>query len=168
MHHSAKWRCRDLKLMAKWRAMIRRCTCETCDAYRFYGARGIRVCDEWMKDFDVFAEWAFATGYKTGLTIDRIDSGKGYSPSNCRWATYREQANNRSNNTRIELFGETKTLAEWTRDSRCAVSGFTVHRRIGRGWSYERAITTPREDKYANRTASDMSMRRTEVQRCLQ
>ena len=79
-----------------------RCYNKKIKEYKYYGAIGIKVCDEWLNDYLTFCQWADATGYKKGMTIDRIDVNKGYSPSNCRWISLSEQKENKhiqKNNT---------------------------------------------------------------------
>lgn len=78
-----------------------------------YGGRGIKVCAEWSKSFEAFAEWALANGYRDDLTIDRIDVNGNYEPSNCRWVTVREQGRNKRNNVWLTLDGETHILTDW-------------------------------------------------------
>lgn len=96
-----------------WRTMKARCNRETCDRYKWYGGRGVLVCNEW-NDFSVFNDWAILNGYDDNLSIDRIDLNTGYYPENCRWVNAKVQANNRKNNHLITYYNETHTISEWS------------------------------------------------------
>lgn len=83
------------KLYSVWQNMVHRCHNPKFNIYYKYGAKGITVCDEWRGDFESFLNWSKRNGYEEGLTIDRIDFNKEYSPENCRWTTHEVQAVNK-------------------------------------------------------------------------
>lgn len=122
-------------LLYVWRTMKQRCCCVTNRDYRLYGGRGITVCEEWKNDFFTFNEWAENNGYKKGLMLDRIDNNGNYEPSNCRWATSEEQANNKRTNKYITINGDTKTLSQWCKHF--SVPKTKIASRLSLGWSVE-------------------------------
>ena len=83
------------ELYSRWRSMKNRCRNEKHRAYRRYGGRGIKVCDEWARSFHEFKLWAISHGYRKDLEIDRIDNDGNYEPSNCRFVTRSENMRNR-------------------------------------------------------------------------
>ena len=107
---------RHTRLYGVYTAMKSRCNNPNNQAYNLYGGRGIKVCSEWEADFQTFYDWSLENGYKKGLTLDRIDNDKGYSPDNCRWATMEKQQNNRGNNKYIEIDGEVKTVSQFAKE----------------------------------------------------
>ena len=92
----------DTKLKRKLSSIKSRCYNTNSSSYKNYGARGIKVCDEWLNDFMNFYNWAIDNGYKDGLTLDRIDVNGNYEPSNCRWITSSEQRYNTRRNRLIQ------------------------------------------------------------------
>ena len=100
------------RLYKIWSRMLWRCESAEATGYSEYGGRGITVCEDWH-NFKTFRDWSLANGYQQNLTIDRIDNSKGYSPDNCRWATPKQQANNRRSNRKIAYNGEERNIAEW-------------------------------------------------------
>jgi hypothetical protein len=123
--------------------MIARCYDSHNDRFDDYGGRGITICDEWRHDFPAFRDWALANGYKPGLTIERKDVNGNYEPRNCTWIPHADQSKNCRSNVIFVYQGETKIMSEWGRDPRCAVCLQTFRIRIQKGWSFERAFTTP-------------------------
>lgn len=98
-----------------WKGMIYRChgnaACQPY--YESYQGRGIKVCDEWRQSFHAFRDWALASGYEHGLTLDREENDLHYHPDNCRWSTRTVQQRNQRRTVMIEIAGETRPLQEW-------------------------------------------------------
>lgn len=125
-----------------WRDMRLRCYDERNISYNRYGGMGITICDEWKEDVKAFYDWAMANGYNDGLTIERIDNDGNYSTDNCRWATVKEQANNRRSNVLVTHNGKTQTMKEWANE--VGIPYKVVWARMQKlGWSAERALTYP-------------------------
>ena len=101
------------KLLAVWAAMIQRCHNPRCKSFKYYGDRGLSVCDEWRFDSAKFETWAMANGYKIGLSIDRIENDIGYSPENCRFVPIADNLRNRRICHKIPTTDFGRQLKEW-------------------------------------------------------
>ncbi len=133
-----------------WAGMKARCSNSRHIGYANYGGKGIKVCERWLSYENFFEDM----GEKPkGFSIDRIDANGDYTPENCRWASYTQQANNKTNNHVISALGETKTLQEWA-NSTGVSHGSLLFRIYKAKWPLEKALTTPSRG-YGGRKASN-------------
>jgi hypothetical protein len=114
---------------SSWRSMISRCYQSNFPSFHRYGGRGIRVCESWRDDFLAFLN-DMGTRLE-GYTLDRIDNNGNYEPNNCRWASRKEQSNNRSNHHYVLFKGEQLTIAEMAQ--KLGVTWYFIRDRIRNG-----------------------------------
>lgn len=127
-------------LQTTWRGMKERCYNPKKAAYPRYGGRGIKVCERWLNLENFIADNEVLA--LPGLTLDREDNDKDYSPENCRWVSQLIQANNRSDCVNLEFRGRTQTVSEWARE--LGMFEHTLRKRIQDSkWSVEDALTIP-------------------------
>lgn len=126
-----------------WRNMVHRCTKPSDSSYCRYGALGVTVCARWLEPKGQgFLNFLSDIGERpAGMTLDRIDNKNGYEPGNCRWATSRQQQNNRSTTKFLEYGGARKSLGEWSAET--GIDFGVLAFRVKAGWSAERALTEP-------------------------
>jgi hypothetical protein len=142
---------RKTSLWAIWHGMKERCLNPNYHNYSSYGGRGISICEDWLK-FENFDKWNDSLGeegYKRGLSIDRIDNDKGYSPSNCRWTTFVQQGRNKRNNVLVTINGKIKPVSEWA--EYYVVSRYLVYNRIKIGWQLNEKLFVPTDSRRSKR-----------------
>jgi len=103
-----------IKEYRTWADIKGRCNNPKNKAYKWYGGRGIKVCEKWSNNFLAFYE-DMGPKPSSELSIDRINPDGNYKPGNCRWATYIIQANNKTNTLKVKYKGQIKSLADWCR-----------------------------------------------------
>ena len=122
-----------------WIGMHSRCRNPNLKEYPNYGGRGIKVCERWKSFENFIADMGIRP---EGYSIDRIDNDGDYEPSNCRWATTRQQLNNKRTSRILAMNGESRTIAEWA--DKLGIDWHTIRNRVDRyGWTIEKALTTP-------------------------
>lgn len=123
-----------------WTDMKKRCYNKKNKRYANYGNRGIVVCEEWKKSFELFHEWAILNGYSDELTIDRIEINGNYEPNNCRFSDRKTQQRNTTRNHYVTAFGKTKTIVEWSEIN--GLSPDLIKDRLNKlSWDPEEAVT---------------------------
>lgn len=142
----------------RWRHMVARCHEVNDKSYPRYGAKGILVCDRWRwgdGEYSGFTCWLNDMGPIPfeKASIERVDNSKGYSPDNCRWASVREQANNKSTNRWVEARGQKLTIAQWARV--VGIGPKTIRYRLEQGLDPEIALFT--KPHHGNKLIGQMS-----------
>jgi hypothetical protein len=122
-----------------WRDMLKRCYKDDSKVYEGYGSRGIIVCDSWHKFEDFYKDMGDPPF--VAASLDRIDNNGDYTKENCRWATTKQQSDNRNNTLWLTYKGETKTSSQWA--LQLGIPSYTIRNRIRCGWDADRIFTTP-------------------------
>ncbi len=145
---------RGTPLYERWKGMKSRCLWKDGPQYEHYGGRGIQVCDEWVNDYQAFAAWARAAGYRPGLSLERIDVNGNYCPENCKWIEWRLQSRNRRDTLYLEINGERRPLWEWAELT--GVPAKTIRSRVDLGISGEQLLSA---DKLERRVWSKLGIK---------
>lgn len=153
-YNSKDFVCKDFKKLIDKLINVRceilyRCYSKKDTAYERYGAKGTRVCDEWINNPMNFYIWALNNGYDyvpsnkgiNTISIDRINTRGNYEPNNCRWTTSEEQANNRVSNICINDNGIRLTVAQYS--EKYNKNSKTIYKRLSMGWDIQDAISKP-------------------------
>lgn len=137
----------DHYLYRVWIGIRYRCERQKHPSYKHYGGRGITVCERWRESFEAFFEWARSSGYERGLSIERKDNDGPYAPENCTWIPRGRQVRNTRRTVWLEIDGVRKPLWQWAEEA--GIDRHIVYARvIGDGWSPERALSTPIQERY--------------------
>jgi len=120
-----------------WQSMKDRCSNPRNKSYRWYGGCGIKYAERWVSFMGFWED--MGPSYIEGMTLDRIDSAKGYSKENCRWVPRSEQNRNKLNNVLLTVRGQTKCVAEWAEELDLNV--WTLYKRVAAGWADKKVLT---------------------------
>lgn len=137
LHHLTKHGMSKTRTYKSWGMMKSRCLNPKFDRYYDYGGRGIKICNRWLKFENFLEDMGQAPA---GKSLDRKNNDGDYTPSNCRWATPRQQSNNTRSNKNIEYQGTIKSVAEWSRT--LGINVETLYTRLSEpGWDINRALS---------------------------
>lgn len=136
------------RIMYIWQSMKQRCYNQKSISYKNYGAKGIKICDEWKNNPKLFYNWAIENGYRDDLTIDRIDSNKDYCPKNCRWVDWKTQMRNTNRNVIITYKGETNCVKYFI--DKYNLNKFAIYSRLREKWNVKDAIEKPVKERRKN------------------
>ncbi len=131
------------RLYSIWVAMNQRCRDINAKNYKYYGGKGVSVCEDWKHNYLVFRSWSIEHGYSSELTLDRINVSSDYGPENCRWVDQVVQNNNTTRNRFLTYEGDTHTMAQWSKIIGLSYSTFKT--RLNRGWDIKKIIETPKQ-----------------------
>ena len=131
------------RLYRIYNSMKYRCSNPTDTGYKWYGARGIKVCEEWLNNYQNFKKWAFEKGYNDTLSIERIDNDGNYEPNNCKWIPLKEQPKHTRKTKQIKYNGKTYTMNGLAKEFN--INRHTLYSRLKNGWSIEKALIPPRK-----------------------
>lgn len=118
----------------------KRCYNENDSQYKYYGERGIKMCDNWLQDRNAFYKWAITHGYKEGLQLDRIDTNKNYCPENCRFLTAKENSRNKRNNRLIYYNGNEYVFSEFCETFNIVNRRGALYRYVKKGYTPDELI----------------------------
>ena len=122
--------------------------------YKYYGKKGVRICEEWLKNPADFEEWALSNGYKDNLTIDRIDANKDYCPENCRWISLMDNAKYKTSTKMLWVDGESHTGREWAKILKLGPNTINTMRRNNSIDKVMEFIRRRKQDITKNRTSN--------------
>lgn len=126
------------KLYQVYYSMKNRCYNEKDKNFKYYGGKKVSVYTDWLNDFMLFYDWSIENGYIEGLTLDRINVNGNYEPSNCRWITQQNQANNTTRNRKYEINGEILNITQLSK--KYNVNRNTLNYRLNQEWELELAL----------------------------
>lgn len=121
-----------------WEGIVNRCYAPNAEVYKFYGARGIGMCQTWRSDPKSFIEWAISQGWKEGLSVDRTNNNGNYDPENCQITTQQKQMRNTRRNVYVTMDGETKCISEWS--AQYGIDRYKLRYRLKKGMSLKEAL----------------------------
>lgn len=125
-----------------WKSMRARCLGKDAAVCKNYAGRGITICKRWNSFMNFLSDMGKCP---PGMSIERMDNDKGYSPKNCKWATRIEQQNNKRTNVFVSACGRRLTIAQWARE--IGITTQAMHKRYKAGWSSDRIVSPPTLNK---------------------